>query len=83
MKNHVVLEDQVLAFVVRKDGEPGIYLAPGLCTNEQAAQLLEMMATRLRQELATVEGPRERDCPCANCPYCACHQLPGSVVTVG
>ena len=45
----VVLEDQVLVFVVRKDGEPAIYLAPGQCTNEQAAELLEMMAKHLRE----------------------------------
>lgn len=51
----VVLEDQVLVFVVRKDGEPGVYLAPGLCTKGQAARLFDMMAGQMRQE-AEQEG---------------------------
>lgn len=40
----------MLVVVIRKDGEPGIYLAPGLCTGEQAAHLLELMAARLRAD---------------------------------
>ena len=47
--SHVVLEDQTLVFVVRKDGEPGLYLAPGV-TNEQAIKLLELLTERLKQD---------------------------------
>jgi hypothetical protein len=55
----VVLEDQVLVFVVRKDGEPGCYLAPGLCSKEQAARLFDMMAGRMRQEAEEEAVPDE------------------------
>jgi hypothetical protein len=44
------VRDHLMVAVVREDGEPGIYLAPGRITNEQAAQLLELMAKRLRTD---------------------------------
>jgi hypothetical protein len=39
---------QLLVFVIRRDGEPGLYLDDGV-TNDQAVQLLEMMASELRR----------------------------------
>ncbi len=44
--------DQLLVYVIRADGEPAIYLAPGKVSNEQAAQLLELMAKNLRERAA-------------------------------
>lgn len=44
----IKVSDHVLVAVVRSDGEPGVYLAPGKITNEQAAKLLELMAARIR-----------------------------------
>lgn len=41
-------DDQVLVFVVRKDGEPGILLND--CTKGQASMLLRMMSDRLAEE---------------------------------
>jgi len=41
-------DDQVLVFVVRKDGEPGILLNG--CTKGQAVLLLRMMADNLAEE---------------------------------
>ena len=43
-------DEQALVFVVRKDGEPGLYLAPGV-TKGDAITLLEAVTARLRGEL--------------------------------
>lgn len=38
-------------FVVRADGEPGLYLRPDVCKGH-AVLLFDMMSDRLRQEVA-------------------------------
>lgn len=45
--------DHKLMFVVRNDGMPAMY-KPDDVTDDQAAQLLEMMAERLRAGTATI-----------------------------
>ena len=46
----VVLEDQALVFVVRKDGEPGLYLQPGV-SKVHAVALFQMMIERLTADM--------------------------------
>ncbi len=54
-RNVVVLEDQALVFVVRKDGEPGLFMAEGV-EKPHAIALFEMMAGQLRADLGLPPG---------------------------
>jgi hypothetical protein len=42
--------DNLMVLVVRKKCDPVIYMTPGEVSNEWAAELLELMAKRLRRE---------------------------------
>ena len=44
------IQDHALVFVVRKDGEPGLFLQKGV-SKAHAIALMEMAAARLRSEL--------------------------------
>jgi hypothetical protein len=47
-KDVIRVSDHLLVMVVKKNGEPGIYINSDWCTRERAAKLLELVAQRLR-----------------------------------
>lgn len=46
----------LLVFVIRADGEPGLFVADGV-SSDQAGRLLEMMATAVRDDPRFTSGP--------------------------